>query len=750
MERGPVTGTSTLTPVIERRRRVAKPLIVDVAVGLGVALVSLGIACLYLQLWHADLRVPFAYSGDGMGTALHAKNLMGGLDFYSSPRLGWPDGQDLIDIPLGSDDGHLFAIWALGAVAGSFGEAMNLYFLLTFALIAGAAFAGLRLLGISRVAASALSIVYAFLPYHFARGESHLFLSGYFLVPLAVVVLLWQLNPQTALVAPRSRPERFGWRGGLTIAVCLGLGFTGAYYAGFFALLLLPCAAIVALVYRSWSVILSALTCAGITAMSVLVNVAPTLLHWRANGPNAALTRAVGENEVYGLKIAQLFLPIPDHRIDLFARLSAYTRNVPLGSESGQQLGILGSLGVAALLMAAAWKIASGRDERPIPQLVSSLSLMTIVAMLLAAMGGLSTFVVLASVDAIRVYSRISVVLGFLGLVVVGLGFDHLRRGWLAKPIVAIGAAVALVAVGVLDQTPAFRSNYRESSAAFHSDAAFTAAVESRLPAKAPIFQLPIVPFPESPPLGRMQDYDHLRGFLHSRSLRFSYGTVKGRDDWQLRLSGLPTRPLVRAVRALGFRAIWVDRFGYGDGGARLETELRDIVGSPLLVSPDGRLALFDLGLPPAPGDALPVAFARAPFILATQQFQPVHPGADEPVYEGAGRDATLVVVNPTKRSRAAEAEFGLTLPPLPGALVRLRFGARTLVVRGESRAHRCRIRFTAPPGESRISFGYEGPNPEGVPVPGLPLAAPAYFQVVGFAAYDREVRPATGNFSCD
>ena len=49
------------------------------------------------------------------------------------------------------------------------------------------------------------------------------------------------------------------------------------------------------------------------------------------------------------------------------------------------------------------------------------------------------------------------------------------------------------------------------------------------------VFQLPYVPFPENPPVQQMSDYDHLRGALHSRTLKWSYPTMRGRwgDTWQ-------------------------------------------------------------------------------------------------------------------------------------------------------------------------------------------------------------------------
>jgi phosphoglycerol transferase len=99
--------------------------------------------------------------------------------------------------------------------------------------------------------------------------------------------------------------------------------------------------------------------------------------------------------------------------------------------------------------------------------------------------------------------------------------------------------------------------------------------IETEFGNDAMIFQLPIVPFPENPPVVEMTDYKHLRGFFHSSTLQWSYGGVKGRDGaWQ---NSLPTDPklLVAKLRSLGFEAIWIDRNGYEDKGADLIANLR-------------------------------------------------------------------------------------------------------------------------------------------------------------------------------
>src|SRR5205823_8165394 len=127
--------------------------------------------------------------------------------------------------------------------------------------------------------------------------------------------------------------------------------------------------------------------------------------------------------------------------------------------------------------------------------------------------------------------NRISVFIGFYALVTVGLGLDWLvrrSRPFPRKSLAVSGAAIVLVAAGVLDQTSsAIVPDSRDTAAAWSSDDVFVHRIERTLGPGGAVFELPYLPFPEGelsvPPYG-MVDYDPFRGFLHSKDLSWSYG----------------------------------------------------------------------------------------------------------------------------------------------------------------------------------------------------------------------------------
>src|SRR5205085_11717477 len=163
---------------------------VDVLAALGTALLALAAAAWVLRLWRGDLAVPFSYQFDALQHAMFVKGILDHGWYVVNDSLGAPFGQQLYDFPQNGDNLQLLIIKGLGLFSGNFAVVLNLYFLLTFPLIALAAYVVLRRLGASPAVAAVCAVLYALLPYHFARRELHLFLSGYFAVPLGAYLVL--------------------------------------------------------------------------------------------------------------------------------------------------------------------------------------------------------------------------------------------------------------------------------------------------------------------------------------------------------------------------------------------------------------------------------------------------------------------------------------------------------------------------------------------------------------------------------
>src|SRR3954451_9350980 len=191
------SATATPAPPPAPARATARRLLhrphgpaVDVVVALATALLALLIAAWVLRLWRGDMAVPFSYQFDALQHAMFVKGILDHGWYVINDSLGAPFGQQLYDFPQNGDNLQLLIIKGLGVFSGNFAVVLNLYFLLTFPLIALAAYVVLRRLGASPAAAAVCPLLSAFPPHLFARRELHLFLSGYFAAPLGAYLVL--------------------------------------------------------------------------------------------------------------------------------------------------------------------------------------------------------------------------------------------------------------------------------------------------------------------------------------------------------------------------------------------------------------------------------------------------------------------------------------------------------------------------------------------------------------------------------
>ena len=183
----------------------------------GVAAATIGLLVVTLRLWEANLRVPFVYNATDQPPLAYApdapyylmltKGLVDHGSYLRIPNLGWPFSLQLYDNPESGDNLQLGLLRGLGFFLRDAVLTMNVYYLLTFVAVALAAWFVLRRLGVSRLVAAVVAILYSFLPYHFARGEAHLLLSGYFMVPIAALLILQVLSDDPPFTARRDSPE---------------------------------------------------------------------------------------------------------------------------------------------------------------------------------------------------------------------------------------------------------------------------------------------------------------------------------------------------------------------------------------------------------------------------------------------------------------------------------------------------------------------------------------------------------------
>ena len=433
----------------------------------------------------------------------------------------------------------------LGLFSHNFAVVINLYYLFTFPLEAMTAFYVFRRFGISTGLGVAGGALFAFLPFHLLRGQGHLILTSYYLVPLVVMVLLWickgdplfgfESNGQSGLINKK---------GVASLIICVLIASDNPYWA-FFAGIFVVVAGVVARFRYGrpramrTSAILGA-TIAGVFLLNLLPNIAYTYRH----GLNPVNHRRPVEAEIYGLRVTQLVLPVSGHRMQALARSKQHydARSFNINENRSATLGLFGTLGFLLLLGCL---LVEPSDVE-----LQSLSALNLVALLVGTMGGFGAVFSFVIWSQFRGYNRISVFIAFFSL----FGLLLLLERWAAarstasrKWISYFALPLILLGIGLPDEIPTrinFMPNRMQDEATFRQDQDFFGRLEASVPPHSMIFQLPYYAFLGPPPAGSvMVGYDELKGYLYSRALRWSGGATINRetDGW---IGAVSARPM--------------------------------------------------------------------------------------------------------------------------------------------------------------------------------------------------------------
>jgi phosphoglycerol transferase len=478
---------------------------------------------------------------------------------------------DWSDFPLGPDRVHLVLYRVLRLVTGDAMVAFNLYLLAGFLLVAWAAYAVLRVWRISPLVAGALSVAFTLAPYHFARlSDGHVFLAAYFSVPLGVLLAVWASDGSLAgrgfagFAGARRGADRHDRRRLLATAACVAIvGSSSAYYGVFAVVLIVSLALVTAVRRRSWRTLVVPAVLAAAVLGVIALNVAGDLWSARAEGANHEVSvRPTSDSDTYGLRLSQALLPDPAHRVDALGALGRQARQVQVPGEDGSTLGLLAVAGLAAVALGCVRRVGRARDAQDV--LVLRLGVLAAAAVAVATVSGLGLVVAVAGFGQIRVWSRMSIVLAFLGLAGLAVVVDR----WCASPRVRAWSfgpllvAVGIVAIAMVDQTSPGSLPDRATTAQERAvDEQIAAEMEAALPAGAHVYQLPQTDFLFDVPDGEMPLYGLLGPWSTGGDLDYSAGSLQGRGgDWQRSWAMQPPEVLVAGAAAAGFDALYLDR----------------------------------------------------------------------------------------------------------------------------------------------------------------------------------------------
>ena len=553
-----------------------------------LAIVTIAWCAAYRRWTPQAWATPVAYSGDALGGLVGAKAMARGEIMPILPKfppsLGAPFAANWNDYPT-TEEGTLAWSALLARVFGVF-SGLNLTLLSAHLLAAGSFYSVCRYLRYEPLFALLGAALFALSRYSFTRSLGHLTLTFYWHIPLGLLVIAWCLS-----AAPRW-PARSKLV--FSIGVSILFGVQSPYYSWLFAQFLFLAAGICFLRgprRSAWWPLALAVT---VFVTFVLMN-ADTFYSRYALGPNpgAIASRSFPDLERYALKPIELIIP-STHRISALQAWGAkayFQQALFLGEVGPPYLGFIAIISGLVLIYRTMIALAQGVTGK-IPSEFWSIGWICAYSVV----GGIGALGGVAGLILFRCSNRYSIVILALLLLFFVRELTKLARRWPYLGKVTVTGA--LLAIGLFDQLPRFFTAQDVAVARWQvgADRSLVSAMERKLPAGAMVFQLPVVDFPESPPTVDMSDYEEFRPYLHSRSLRFSYGSDKGRyrERWQKEVEQTSVLAMVQALENYGFNAILLDRGGYKDSGAALVASLKD-VGRATIIAESYRFIAIEL-----------------------------------------------------------------------------------------------------------------------------------------------------------
>ncbi len=561
----------------------------------------------FYNLWDYDFNIPLFYGvGDGDGTFIHrvVKGIYDNGNMFYNYYMGAPFGSVFFEFPFYGDALHFGVLELLSNIFENVSKAINVYYITLFPLTSLISYYVMKSLKVNNLLSILGSIVFTFLPFRFLRGLSHLFLSAYYMIPVAVLILIWLSIDDDFFILNK---QFFEYKRN-----CIGLlglviiSITGMYYAFFFCffVLVLSFVKLINNFNKTSSISGSKKSVFSITVImiTIFVFMMPTLISSHKYGESMIqVIRSPIESEIYGMKIAQLFIPNQSHGNQYLDKIINAYANAPLPNEGSEYLGIIGIVGFISLIILLFYK---SNINKPYNSILNILANLNIASILLATIGGFGSLFALLISPQIRAYNRISVYIAYFSILSVCIILTNLldkasiRNRSKAHNLFIQMFIIIVFIFSILEQGIFIKDGHTSYLNQYHNDSSFIKEIENVLNEDSMIFQLPYQAFPEMPPINNMPDYAQSIGYIHSEKLKWSYGEFKGRveDSWTRETSSLEIPDMLERISVAGFEGLYINKNGYNlDEFENLINELDNILKIEPLYSSDGNLVFYNL-----------------------------------------------------------------------------------------------------------------------------------------------------------
>lgn len=574
---------------------------------LGVGVFSL--VSIVLGFTRYGLDIPYTYGGgDDFQVLMAFKTILdNGWGLYNE-YIGAPFGTNLMEFPAWLFNNIEFLISkVISLFSDNIFVIFNVQYLLIFPLATMSAFCALRALKIHRQFAIFGAVLFGTAPFIFARSQGHFFVSCCYMVPFSTLLCVWAHDEDQSYLHLGKSFFKYHKNILFLIFVILIANSGSGYYA-FFTCFFLCVVAVCNLAEkrRIRAIKKPIITVAAICFM-MLISFLPIVPELISGETNAITSRSLADAELYSLKIVQMLIPINGHGIEpLEHMIQTYNSTMPLVNEN--VTSYLGIGAIVGFLVSLTWVFARSRaEESEFTKSLFLFSRLIVGAILFFTIGGLIV-VVYPFLSAFRGFNRISIFIMFISICVtcelmqVAKNYQFKKYFQVKQRGISL-LMVVFVLLCLYDQIPVSKSEtidalFATNRQASASDEKFVNEIETLLEEGDMVYQLPYHSYPEAGSVNQMADYSLFRGYLHSDSLKWSYGAMRGSiaDQWNQAVSMQPYETSIDILIAWGFRGIYIDTSAYLEDDLNvLKNQIESVIHAEPLISDNGRLIFYNL-----------------------------------------------------------------------------------------------------------------------------------------------------------
>lgn len=519
----------------------------NIKIKLSLILLFLFISFLWVHTFNLydaiSWNTPLGYNGDLFWVLSIAKGYQFNevVPFWVKQNnfLNAPFGANWSSIPITEDFIYMF----MGYLARitNIGFAHNITLLIAHLLAGLSFFYVTKEFNCKLTSSFAFSILYSCSHYLWLRGSAHIILTYCFVVPIAILILKKLIDEN---IQNKKTILKY-------CVLSFLIGCFNPYYTYMFVIFLIFIQ-IYLILKSKYNFSPSFMIIASFVGFSMMN------LDTLSYKGDISVLRNLIALEVYGMKIPEFFFPQSQHRLGFWHTYGIqhyYNVAFVKGESWSSYIGIIGSLGLLVLIVNCL--ISIKKSWKPL-EVQTSIALNWIV--LFSLIGGINLLLGVFGFQMFRASNRFSIYIYTILLIYLCIKVSKLEdfKRLIILPLILV--------VGLLDNLPIRNVHFQDPiKKKFNDDILMAKKLEQTLKPNSMVFQFPYSEFPEVGPKKGMGDYEHFRPYIHTSTLRYSYGNAKGTglESWQKKIKLAKDFTWVNDLKNYGFSAIYINKKAY-------------------------------------------------------------------------------------------------------------------------------------------------------------------------------------------